>query len=64
MMGDDDRIVPLVNGKFLASLIPNATLEIVPGGGHLFLVSRAAEVLPRIVAFLDEAVEIPRRKAA
>ena len=64
MMGDDDRIVPLVNGKFLASLIPNATLEIVPGGGHLFLVSRAAEVLPKIVAFLDGAVESPRRKAA
>ncbi len=67
LMGDDDRIVPVVNGKFLARLIPNSTLEIVPGGGHLFLVSRAGEVAPKIKAFLEgdvAAAAKPRRKAA
>lgn len=66
MMGDDDRIVPLINGKFLARLIPNATLEVVPGGGHLFLVSRASEVAPKIRAFLDapEVAARPRQRAA
>ena len=64
MMGDDDRIVPAINGKILESLIPNATLEIVPGGGHLFLVSRAEDVMPRIRGFLDDTFETASRKAA
>jgi pimeloyl-ACP methyl ester carboxylesterase len=36
LMGESDRIVPLVNGKLLARLIPHAELKTVPGG-HLFL---------------------------
>lgn len=60
MMGDDDRIVPLINGKLLARLIPNAKLEIVPGGGHLFLVSRASEVAPMIRSFLDEPAAVSK----
>ncbi len=54
LMGDADKIVPLVNGRILASLIPQARLEIVRHGGHLFLVSRAAEVAPVIAEFLAE----------
>lgn len=53
LMGDSDRVVPPVNGTILASLMPNARLEIVHGG-HLFLVSRAKEVVPMIKAFLAE----------
>jgi pimeloyl-ACP methyl ester carboxylesterase len=53
LMGDADRIVPPVNGSILASLMPNARLEIVPGG-HLFLISRANDVVPMIKAFLTE----------
>jgi poly(3-hydroxyalkanoate) depolymerase len=56
MMGDRDRLVPLVNGKILARLLPNAQLNIVKGGGHLFLVSKAPEVMPIIRAFLDAPV--------
>jgi len=56
LMGADDRIVPVVNGKILAGLIPRARLEVV-AGGHLFLVSRAAESVPLIKAFLDESDE-------
>jgi poly(3-hydroxyoctanoate) depolymerase len=33
---DDDPIVPLVNGRILARLIPDAALEVIRGGGHLF----------------------------
>lgn len=54
MMGDDDKIVPVINGKILSSLIPNARLEIIPGGGHLFLVSQAKSVVPMMKAFLSE----------
>jgi poly(3-hydroxyalkanoate) depolymerase len=48
MHGDDDPLVPLVNGRFLACRIPNAQLHIVKGGGHLLLVDdarRSAEVI-------------------
>jgi poly(3-hydroxyalkanoate) depolymerase len=64
MMGDADRIVPLINGKFLARLIPKAKLQIIAGGGHLFLVSQAAKVAPMIRAFLDDAPGKASRKAA
>lgn len=66
LMGDADNIVPLANGHILSALIPRARLEIIPGGGHLFLVSRASEVVPLIEAFLSEpeAGKAPRPKAA
>lgn len=53
LMGDDDQIVPLVNGRILEALMPNARLEIIRGGGHLFLVSQADRTIPAIRAFLD-----------
>ena len=66
MMGDADRIVPLINGKFLAGLLPNAKLEIIPGGGHLFLVSKASIAAPKIRDFLDDVKQAakPKRAAA
>lgn len=53
MMGDDDAIVPLANGKFLASLIPNSDLVVMEGGGHLFLLSHKDESVAAIRAHLD-----------
>lgn len=37
LSGDDDPIVPLLNGRILAHLIPHADLHVFDGGGHLFL---------------------------
>lgn len=64
MMGDADTIVPLVNGKFLASLIPHSKLEVIEGGGHLFLVAQAEQCVASIRAFLDAPVAEQLRKAA
>ena len=50
--GDDDPIVPPVNGRILARLIPDARLHIVPGGGHLFLLERPAEIAKVVTGFL------------
>jgi poly(3-hydroxyalkanoate) depolymerase len=52
LAGDDDPIVPLVNGRILARCIPRARLKVIAGGGHLFLLERPAEMAQLIAAFL------------
>ena len=52
LAGDDDPIVPLINGRILARCIPGARLQVVAGGGHLFLLERPAEMARLIAAFL------------
>lgn len=54
MMGDDDQIVLPINGKFLATLIPNSRLYTVKGGGHLFLLTHSDESIAELRSFLDE----------
>jgi len=63
MMGDDDQIVPLANGKFLKFLIPNSELFVVENGGHLFLLSHVEESIAAIRAFLDRNAEAARKAA-
>jgi poly(3-hydroxyoctanoate) depolymerase len=53
MTGDGDPIVPLINARLLARLIPDARLHVVPGGGHLFLLERARESAVAIEDFLS-----------
>jgi poly(3-hydroxyalkanoate) depolymerase len=53
MAGTDDPIVPLVNGRVLAHLIPNARLETIDDG-HMFMVTRPDETAAIIEAFLIE----------
>ncbi len=63
MMGDDDQIVPLANGKFLNFLIPNSELSVVENGGHLFLLSHVEESIAAIRAFLDRDMGEARKAA-
>jgi poly(3-hydroxyalkanoate) depolymerase len=51
LMGSDDPLVPPINGHILAGLIPNAELRMIDDG-HLFMVTRPAEVAGLIEAFL------------
>lgn len=41
LTGDDDPIVPVVNARLLARLVPDASLRVIRGGGHLFLLEEA-----------------------
>jgi len=59
LMGGDDRVVPAVNGHILNWAIPDSRLEIVDGGGHLFLLTHPERSLASIRAFLDG--DVPRR---
>jgi poly(3-hydroxyalkanoate) depolymerase len=52
--GDDDRVVPVANARFLAHRIPDARLHVVPGGGHAFLLDEPESVVEEIQAFLDD----------
>ena len=54
LMGRDDPLVPIVNGRILAHLIPNARLEIIDDG-HLFMVTQPQETADRIERFLSDA---------
>lgn len=52
LAGTDDPIVPLVNGRILARLIPHARLVTIDDG-HLFLVTSASESAEIIANFLN-----------
>jgi poly(3-hydroxyalkanoate) depolymerase len=52
MAGTDDPIVPVANGRILASLIPDARLVTIDDG-HLFLVTSAKESAEIISEFLN-----------
>jgi pimeloyl-ACP methyl ester carboxylesterase len=51
--GDQDRMVPFEHGRWLASRMPTAEVHLVPGEGHISLITR-----------LDQIVDTLRRQAA
>jgi poly(3-hydroxyalkanoate) depolymerase len=56
LMGSDDPLVPLINGRILAFLIPNASLKVIDDG-HFFMVTRPGETADVIEDFLrDNAI--------
>jgi pimeloyl-ACP methyl ester carboxylesterase len=54
LAGDDDPLIPLVNARVLRLLIPNARLHVYHGG-HLSLVTEAADLAPVVDGFLAAA---------
>jgi pimeloyl-ACP methyl ester carboxylesterase len=53
LAGRDDPIVPLINARIMARLLPNARLEILDDG-HLFVVTRPVDSAAIIEKFLAE----------
>ena len=51
--GDDDPIIPLANARLMNRLIPGSRLHVYHGG-HLGLVTEAAELAPVVSRFLGE----------
>jgi poly(3-hydroxyalkanoate) depolymerase len=52
LMGADDPIVHEFNGRVLRWAIPNASLRVVPGAGHLFLLDQPREAAAIVNDFL------------
>ena len=50
--GDDDPIIPVVNARVMARLIPGAQLHVYEGG-HLAMITEAHDLVPVIERFLD-----------
>jgi poly(3-hydroxyalkanoate) depolymerase len=57
LAADDDPISHLGNGRLLAHLVPNATLTVVGGGGHLFAITRPEETARLVDGFLADPEE-------
>lgn len=62
MAGRDDPIVPSTNARILASRIPNAELEFFDCG-HLFLITRADQVIASLERFLLDRVPLAATSA-
>jgi pimeloyl-ACP methyl ester carboxylesterase len=43
--GDDDAVIPLHHGRYLASVIPGATLRVCHGEGHMLMWNHLPEIL-------------------
>ncbi|MEP6842895.1 MAG: alpha/beta hydrolase, partial [Pseudolysinimonas sp.] len=48
--GSDDGVIPVAHSRALLSEIPSATLEVVPGAGHVSVLNRMADAYDWILA--------------
>jgi pimeloyl-ACP methyl ester carboxylesterase len=52
--GDSDMLVPVINAKLMARLLPNSDIELWPDEGHLLVLTKVADVGKSIIDFLDD----------
>lgn len=53
LCGEDDLLTPAKYGRYLEENIPNATLNIVPGAGHMVMLEQPEQVNRAIEEFLQ-----------
>ena len=63
IMGGDDPLIPVVNGKILMNRIPNAQMVVVDCG-HLFILSKPDETAQRIEAFIHDGIVLDAEEFA
>jgi 3-oxoadipate enol-lactonase len=52
LTGDDDQVIPAASSDVLHERIPNSTLHVVAGAGHLFFLERPDETLRALERFV------------
>lgn len=57
LAGDDDPVVPSMNARLLASLLPRGSVHVMAGAGHLLLVDRVGEAARVIEGFLSASAD-------
>lgn len=53
MHGDDDPVFSVHNARLMHALTPRSTLEVIPRGGHMFVLSRPESTARRVTDFLE-----------
>lgn len=61
LAGADDPIIPMVNARMMARLLPDARLHVYPDG-HLGLLTRTDELAGVVADFLGVAARTPTRR--
>lgn len=59
LAGNDDPLVPLINARIMARLLPSARLHVYPDG-HLWLLTGAEELAPVVARFLLASTDAPK----
>lgn len=54
--GSEDRLIPLAYARFMASALPRAQLQVLPGGSHMVLLEQPEELQAGLSAYLIEAL--------
>jgi len=54
LAGDNDHIVPVINARFMNRLLKRSHLHIFKGAGHLFMLTRRAEMVHVLRDFFGE----------
>ena len=52
LAGDADPVYPIENATMLGDSIPNARVQVLGGGGHLFVMDSATDIAPSVKAFI------------
>jgi len=59
LAGDTDTTVEMNESEYWANAIPGATLRVIKGGGHAFLLTRRLQSIPVLVSHLTAALSEP-----
>merc|ERR1712118_575522 len=54
-IGENDQSVPVENGKWLQKILPQATLEVVPGCGHFLVTGPTPEFSEQVLSVVRGA---------
>jgi len=52
--GEEDRLIPIQNGKTVASRIPGARFNPIPGAGHMLATDQPERCIDLMLEFLDQ----------
>ena len=64
LCGADDPLFPVRRHEFMAHLMPNARLEVIPGAGHLPALENPSAVSASLRNWLSWSVSAPRASSA
>ena len=64
LFGEADRIVPVAEGRRIAALIPGATIDVLPGIGHIPHLEAPEDTLRLLRAQIDRVAPEAKRRGA